>query len=130
MTKIGSMPLDTLPAKSEMVPVGAIEVRSALRMPCWAIAGAEILGQATGMAAMRDRGRASKSGKAPFSRGERDAGAIGGGLDQPPSSAPAISAASRRAVAQAAHGERIGKAGQAEPDAAFAIASARCGSRG
>ena len=31
--KIGSTPLDTLPAKSEMVPVGATVVRSALRMP-------------------------------------------------------------------------------------------------
>ena len=27
------MPLDTLPASSEMVPVGAIEVRQPLRMP-------------------------------------------------------------------------------------------------
>ena len=33
----GSMPDDTLSANSEIVPVGAIEVKSALRMPFSAI---------------------------------------------------------------------------------------------
>jgi hypothetical protein len=35
--KIGSPPLEILPANSEIVPVGAIEVQSALRMPCLAM---------------------------------------------------------------------------------------------
>jgi len=35
--KTGSTPEETLPAKSEIVPVGAIEVSSALRMPCAAM---------------------------------------------------------------------------------------------
>jgi hypothetical protein len=33
MLKMGSMPDDTFPASSEIVPVGAIEVSSPLRMP-------------------------------------------------------------------------------------------------
>src|ERR1700720_3139022 len=90
------MPLETFPAKSEIVPVGAIEVRSALRMPCVAV---------------EERKRA-------FFLCNLDGGRIGGSRE---CGEPAIDQFEtlRRTVARAAEDQRVGKPGDAQSDAPF-----------
>ena len=100
-----------------MVPVGAMEVSSALRMPCCGEAGADIVGQRQDMRAGEIFRRVEQREGAFLAR-QLDGGAIGGlahgrkpALDQ--------RHAFRRAIARAAEDQRIGKAGDAQPDAAL-----------
>ena len=111
------MPLDTLPAKSEMVPVGAIEVSRPLRMPCAEICARRSFGRlrrVTGHA--EARGIEEREGAALPRK--IDTGAIGGALDR---RHPLRRGCGRliRAIDQAAHGQRIGETGDAEADAAL-----------
>ena len=113
----GSIPEETLSANSEIVPVGATKVRSALRTPCRAIARAHpgpgrhrLAGEIA--LAIEERERA-------LFRGQRRRGEIGLALDR---AEPFLGRCDRRCrtVAQPAQDQRVGEAGNPEPDAALA----------
>jgi hypothetical protein len=116
VAKIGSIPEETLPAKRLIVPVGAMEVRSAFRSPCSAISACTSGSSRFTMGALA-YSAASKSGKAPFSFAIRAEALIGGALAITAIQRRSARAASGRAVAQADHGERIRKPRHAQPDA-------------
>ncbi len=62
------MPLEALSANaSEIVPVGAIESRWLLRMPCWRISFFSFSGRREAKRGAARYCSASNSGKAPFS---------------------------------------------------------------
>ena len=87
------MPEDTLPASSEMVPVGAIEVRRPLRMPWLRDRGAHLLGQALHVGRGQEAlGIVEREG-ALLAR-QLGAGAIGGAPRCRPSSCSASATAS------------------------------------
>src|SRR5512139_505632 len=105
------MPPDALPANaSEIVPVGAIDSRCELRMPCARICAFSSSGRREAQCGSARNLSASKSGKMPFSRAL---------------SAEAAYAASRivrlmsAASARAEHRQGVAEAGEAQPDASL-----------
>ncbi len=117
------MPLDTFAASSEIVPVGAIDVRQPLRIPFAAIASR------TSASSRAILGRAKKAlgiveRKCALLGGKSGAGAIGGILDD---RHPARSLFTRRraAIGSPEKNQRVGKAGDAETNAPFGAGFAR-----
>ena len=115
----GSSPDETLSAKSEMVPVGATEVSSALRMPCSRDRSAEVLVEPGHRLAGEIRVLVEER-EGALLRGERAGREIGRALDR---LQPLRGEFHRggAAIARAAENERVGKAGDAEPDAPFRL---------
>ena len=98
-----------------MVPVGAIEVRSALRMPDLAMPSRKGLGQVANVAG-GEVGLAVEQRERTLRLRQLDRGLVGGRLDRCHPFA-GRRGGGLRAVAQAAHDERVGKSGHAEADA-------------
>ena len=113
------MPFDALSANaSEMVPVGAIDSRWLLRMPCARIAALIASGRRDAKRGAARYASASNSGNAPFSC------AISTDATYAASRIASRDAGGHRAslvavVAQAELDQRVAEAGEAQPDAAL-----------
>ena len=116
----GSRPEETLSANSEMVPVGAIEVTSALRMPCAAIASLHVrLQVAHGLAG--EELIAVEEREGALLRGDLGRGEIGGAVGSRAIHCVGQLDRARAAIARAAQDQRVGKPGDAEPDAPLGV---------
>ena len=113
------MPDDTLPASSEIVPVGATEVSSALRTPEFGDRSAHVIAEALDRRALGiARGVVERKGALLRSQPRRRQ--VGRPLQ---AAHPLRDQAVRRlaAVARPAHDERVGEPGDAEPDAPLGL---------
>ena len=113
------MPQETLPASSEMVPVGAIERDEPVAHAVAGDGSAHLLGQALHVGRRQEALGVVEREGALLAR-ELGARQIGGVLD---GRHPALGQSDclRRAVAHAAQDQRVGEAGDAEADAALGL---------
>ena len=113
------MPPEALPAKaSEIVPVGAIDSRCELRMPCAADLGLDLVRQARGAVRLRQELVGVEQREGAFLARILDRRGIGRVAHR----ARDVGRQCARllaVVAQAQHRQRVAEPGEAEPDAAL-----------
>ena len=120
------MPLDALSANaSEIVPVGAIESRWLLRMPCARFAVFSVVRQARGEARRREIALCVEQRERALLLRQLDRGRVGCVAHASRAMRAAMRARLFAVVTQAEHDQRVAQPGEAEADAALGHAPRR-----